>query len=80
VTHPEHKTLSQTVRVPYGPEAFSALVRNFSLQKSDYGSTLTPLPPSCSTPRLENAESDSDTLLPGVFTTLTLLVLQTLLS
>ncbi|KAI2665321.1 Carboxypeptidase M [Labeo rohita] len=74
-----HKTVHQAVRVPYGPAAFSALECNFCLQKSDYGSAFVPPPPSCSTPALEHSESGSDTLLPGVFTMLTLLLLQRLL-
>lgn len=79
VTYPGHKTVHQAVRVPYGPAAFSALECNFCLQKSDYGSAFVPPPPSCSTPALEHSESGSDTLLPGVFTMLTLLLLQRLL-
>ncbi|XP_073723233.1 carboxypeptidase M [Misgurnus anguillicaudatus] len=35
VTFPGHKTVTQTVSVPYGPDKFSALTQNFILVKSD---------------------------------------------
>ncbi|XP_016313983.1 carboxypeptidase M-like isoform X1 [Sinocyclocheilus anshuiensis] len=79
VTYPGHKTLTRTIPVPYGPDAFSALTHNFLLQTSDYSSTATQLPQSCTTPDLGIQESDSATLLPSVFTALTLFLLQTLL-
>lgn len=79
VTYPGHKTLTQTVQVPYGPDKFSALTHNFLLQNGDYSSTATQLPQSCTTSELRIPESDSATLLPSVFTTLTLFFLQRLL-
>ncbi|XP_016394180.1 carboxypeptidase M-like isoform X1 [Sinocyclocheilus rhinocerous] len=80
VTYPGHKTLTHTIRVPYGPDAFSALTHNVLLQHSDYSSTATQLPQSCTTPDLGIQESDSATLLPpSVFTALTLFLLQRLL-
>lgn len=79
VTYPGHKTLTQTVQVPYGPDTFSALTHNVLLQNGDYSSTATQLPQSCTTSDLGIQESDSATLLPSVFTTLTLFLLQRLL-
>ncbi|XP_016114193.1 carboxypeptidase M-like isoform X1 [Sinocyclocheilus grahami] len=79
VTYPGHKTLTQTLPVPYGPDAFSALAHNFLLQNSDYSSTATQLPQSCTIPDVGIQESDAAPLLPTVFTALTAFLLQTLL-
>lgn len=45
VTYPGHNTLKQTIKVPYGPDSFSALTHNFLLNSS----TGTPRPQSCTT-------------------------------
>ncbi|XP_056103490.1 carboxypeptidase M isoform X1 [Rhinichthys klamathensis goyatoka] len=64
VTHPGHKTLTQSIKVPYGPDSFSALTHNFLLQQSDNSTTGTAQPQSCT----------------NAITTLTLFILQRLLS
>ncbi|XP_048013345.1 carboxypeptidase M isoform X1 [Megalobrama amblycephala] len=84
VTYPGHKTLTQTIKVPYGPDSFSALTHDFLLQQSDKSSTVSPSPQYCTTPHLENTATglmmnNSTPLLPSVITALTLFILQRLL-
>ncbi|KAG1953018.1 carboxypeptidase M [Pimephales promelas] len=65
VTHPGHETLTQRIKVPYGPDSFSALTHNFILRQKDNISTgAAPSPQSCT----------------NAITTLTLFILQRLLS
>lgn len=63
VTYPGHKTLTQSIKVPYGPDSFSALTHDFLLQQSDNSSAGTAQPQPCTT----------------AITTLTLFILQRLL-
>ncbi|XP_051547209.1 carboxypeptidase M-like isoform X1 [Myxocyprinus asiaticus] len=79
VTYPGHKTITQTISVPYGPDTFSALTQNFLLQKSDYSTTATQPPQCCTTPNQKNPENNSAALLPSTLTALTAFTLQRLL-
>ncbi|XP_057179792.1 carboxypeptidase M [Triplophysa rosa] len=79
VTYPGHKALTQTISVPYGPDAFSAVTQNFLLQKLDFSALITQLPVSATTSIQKNPEKNSAFLLANTVTALTALIIQRLL-
>lgn len=76
VTYPGHKTLTQIISVPYGPDTFSALTQNFLLQKLDYSAMITQQPGATTTSIPKNPENNSAALLANTVTALTALIIQ----
>ncbi|XP_051974454.1 carboxypeptidase M [Xyrauchen texanus] len=79
VTYTGHKTVTQNISLPYGPDTFSALTKNFLLQKSDNSATVTQLPEFCKTTNLIITENNSAALLPSTLIALSAFTLQRLL-
>ncbi|XP_076849859.1 carboxypeptidase M [Brachyhypopomus gauderio] len=79
VTCPGHKTLIETVSVPYGLDEFSAKTHNFQIQKIVSSTVPGMTAPTCVTPRPRSSENHSAALLPNTITALIALTIHRLL-
>lgn len=79
VAYPGYKPFTETVSVAYNLDKFTALTRNFQLEKSASTTILEATEPTCPSPEVRHRENYGPALLPSAITALTALALHTLL-